>query len=82
MDFPDSHSRSRPAPPLPLPAPPPPPPLPPPSLLPPPPSPPPPWHVSPQRWVSFPFDVATQAMRGHYVEFTGGQGEYRTMPFR
>ena len=21
-------------------------------------------------------------MQGHYVEFTGGQGEYSTMPFR
>jgi SAM-dependent methyltransferase len=41
-----------------------------------------PWHVSPDRLVSYSFDLATQAMRGHYVEFTGGQGEYRTMPFR
>jgi SAM-dependent methyltransferase len=41
-----------------------------------------PWHVSPERWVAYSFDLATQAMLGHYVEFTGGQGEYRTMPFR
>jgi SAM-dependent methyltransferase len=41
-----------------------------------------PWHVSPERLVSYSFDVATQAMRGHYVEFTDGRGEYSTMPFR
>jgi SAM-dependent methyltransferase len=41
-----------------------------------------PWQVSPDRLVSYSFDVATQAMHGHYVEFTDGNGEYRTMPFR
>jgi SAM-dependent methyltransferase len=41
-----------------------------------------PWQVSPDRLVSYSFDVATQAMHGHYVEFTDGHGEYRTMPFR
>ena len=41
-----------------------------------------PWHVSPERWVSYSFDVATQAMHGHYADFAGGRGEYRTMPFR
>ncbi len=41
-----------------------------------------PWQVSPDRLVSYSFDVATQAMHGHYVEFTDGRGEYRTMPFR
>ena len=34
-----------------------------------------PWHVSEERWVSYSYDPATQAMRGHYVEFTGGRGE-------
>jgi SAM-dependent methyltransferase len=41
-----------------------------------------PWRVSPERWVSYSYDTATQAMHGHYVEFTDGQGEYHTMPFR
>ncbi len=41
-----------------------------------------PWHVSPERWVFYSYDVATQAMRGHYIEFTGGRGEYRSIPFR
>ena len=41
-----------------------------------------PWHVSEENWVAYSYDPATQAMHGHYVEFTGGQGEYRTMPFR
>jgi SAM-dependent methyltransferase len=41
-----------------------------------------PWHVSPDRWVAYSFDTATQAMQGHYVSFAGGRGEYRTMPFR
>src|SRR6266581_2649984 len=41
-----------------------------------------PWQVSPDRLVSYSFDVATQAMHGNYVEFTDGRGEYRTMPFR
>jgi len=41
-----------------------------------------PWHLSPARWVSYSYDVATQEMRGHYVEFTDGRGEYSTIPFR
>jgi SAM-dependent methyltransferase len=41
-----------------------------------------PWHVSEENWVAYSYDPATQAMQGHYVEFAGGQGEYRTMPFR
>jgi hypothetical protein len=41
-----------------------------------------PWHVSEENWVAYSYDPATQAMHGHYVEFAGGQGEYRTMPFR
>ena len=41
-----------------------------------------PWHVSEENWVAYSYDPATQAMHGHYVEFTGDQGEYRTMPFR
>jgi SAM-dependent methyltransferase len=41
-----------------------------------------PWHVSPERSVLYSYDVATQAMHGHYLEFTGGRGEYRSMPFR
>ena len=28
------------------------------------------------------YDAATQAMRGHYLTFTGGRGEYSTIPFR
>jgi SAM-dependent methyltransferase len=41
-----------------------------------------PWHVSPERSVFYSYDVATQAMRGHYTEFTGGRGEYHSIPFR
>jgi SAM-dependent methyltransferase len=41
-----------------------------------------PWHVSPDRLVFYSYDLATQAMHGHYLEFTGGRGEYRSMPFR
>ena len=41
-----------------------------------------PWRLSPARWVSYSYDVATQEMRGHYVEFTDGRGEYSTIPFR
>jgi SAM-dependent methyltransferase len=41
-----------------------------------------PWHLSPDRWVSYAYDTATQAMRGHYVEFSDGRGEYSTIPFR
>ena len=41
-----------------------------------------PWHVSPTEWVSYTFDFASQAMRGHYAEFTDGRGGYSTIPFR
>jgi SAM-dependent methyltransferase len=41
-----------------------------------------PWHVGPDHWVLYSYDVATQAMRGHYVEFVDGRGEYSTIPFR
>jgi len=41
-----------------------------------------PWHLSPARWVSYSYDTATQEMRGHYVEFTDGRGEYSSIPFR
>jgi SAM-dependent methyltransferase len=41
-----------------------------------------PWRVSPERSVFYSYDVATQVMHGHYIEFTGGRGEYRSMPFR
>ncbi len=41
-----------------------------------------PWHVSPARSVFYSYDVATQAMRGHYVEIVDGRGEYSTIPFR
>src|SRR6266571_8060112 len=35
-----------------------------------------PWHVSPTRWVFYSYDVATQAMRGNYVEVVDGRGEH------
>jgi SAM-dependent methyltransferase len=41
-----------------------------------------PWHVSPERWVFYSYDLATQAMRGHYVEIADGRGEYTSIPFR
>jgi SAM-dependent methyltransferase len=41
-----------------------------------------PWHMGPERWVLYSYDLATQAMRGHYVEFVDGRGEYSTIPFR
>jgi SAM-dependent methyltransferase len=41
-----------------------------------------PWHVSPAQWVFYSYDVATQAMRGHYVEIADGRGEYTSIPFR
>ena len=40
------------------------------------------YRAGPGRIVSYSFDHATQNYRGHYVEFTGGTGEYRTIPFR
>jgi SAM-dependent methyltransferase len=41
-----------------------------------------PWQVSPERLVLYSYDVATQAMQGHYVEVVDGRGEYSTIPFR
>jgi len=41
-----------------------------------------PWQLSPEHWVSYSYDPATQAMHGHYVDFADGRGEYHTMPFR
>jgi SAM-dependent methyltransferase len=41
-----------------------------------------PWHVSPERWVCYSYDVATQAMRGHYIDLADGRGEYSSIPFR
>jgi hypothetical protein len=41
-----------------------------------------PWQVSPTRWVFYSYDTGTQAMRGHYVDFTDGRGEYSSIPFR
>ncbi len=40
------------------------------------------YRAGPGRIVSYSFDHATQNYRGHYTEFTGGTGEYRTIPFR
>ena len=40
------------------------------------------WHLSPDQWVCYAYDTATQAMRGHYVEFADGRGEYSMIPFR
>jgi len=39
-------------------------------------------RAGPERIVSYSFDHATQQYRGHYVEFTDGTGDYRTIPFR
>ncbi len=41
-----------------------------------------PWQVSPTRWVVYSYDVATQAMRGHYAEIADGGGEFSSIPFR
>ena len=41
-----------------------------------------PWHVEPGTSVFYSYDVATQAMRGHYIELTDGRGEYHSIPFR
>jgi SAM-dependent methyltransferase len=41
-----------------------------------------PWQMDPDHWVLYSYDVATQAMRGHYVEFADGRGEHSTIPFR
>jgi SAM-dependent methyltransferase len=39
-------------------------------------------QAGPERIVSYSYDHATQQYRGHYVTFTGGTGQYRTIPFR
>jgi SAM-dependent methyltransferase len=41
-----------------------------------------PWQVSPEGWVLYSYDMATQAMRGHYLEVGDGHGQYSTIPFR
>ncbi len=41
-----------------------------------------PFDVSPQRWAFDVYDTATQAMSSNYVTVSGGQGEYRSIPFR
>ena len=40
------------------------------------------YRAGPGGIVSYSFDHASQQYRGHYVEFTDGTGEYRTIPFR
>jgi len=40
------------------------------------------YRAGPGEIVSYSFDHATQRYRGHYVEFTNGTGQYRTIPFR
>jgi SAM-dependent methyltransferase len=40
------------------------------------------YRAGPGGIVSYSFDHASQQYRGHYVEFTDGAGEYRTIPFR
>jgi SAM-dependent methyltransferase len=40
------------------------------------------YRAGPDRIVSYTYDHATQQYSGHYVEFSGGTGEYRTIPFR
>jgi SAM-dependent methyltransferase len=40
------------------------------------------YRAGPGRIVSYSFDHASQNYRGHYVEFTDGTGQYRTIPFR
>jgi SAM-dependent methyltransferase len=41
-----------------------------------------PWRLSEEQVVCYSYDFATQAMRGHYVNFSDGRGEYSTIPFR
>ena len=41
-----------------------------------------PFHVSPERWAFDVYDTATQAMTSNYVKVIGGEGEYRSIPFR
>ena len=40
------------------------------------------YRAGPDRIVSYAYDHASQQYSGHYVEFSGGTGEYRTIPFR
>ena len=40
------------------------------------------YRAGPGGLVSYTFDHASQRYDGHYVEFTGGTGDYRTIPFR
>jgi SAM-dependent methyltransferase len=40
------------------------------------------YRAGPARIVSYSFDHSTQNYSGHYVEFAGGTGDYRTIPFR
>jgi SAM-dependent methyltransferase len=41
-----------------------------------------PWHISSTQCVFYSYDVATQAMHGHYVHIADGRCEYSSMPFR
>ncbi|GGU62292.1 methyltransferase [Streptomyces albospinus] len=41
-----------------------------------------PWHTSPTRWAFDSYDIATQALRSHYVEVGEGRASYRSIPFR
>jgi SAM-dependent methyltransferase len=41
-----------------------------------------PWHVSGEQIVFYSYDLANQAMRGHYLDLAGDSIEYSTMPFR
>jgi len=40
------------------------------------------YQASPAAMVSYSYDHASQQYWGHYVRFTDGTGEYRTIPFR
>lgn len=40
------------------------------------------YRAGPDRVVSYTYDHATQQYSGHYAEFSGGTGTYRTIPFR
>jgi SAM-dependent methyltransferase len=41
-----------------------------------------PFQTGPDRWAFDRYDVATQAMSSNYVDFTGGQAQFSTFPFR
>lgn len=41
-----------------------------------------PFATGPERWGFDLYDVATQAMSSHHVDFTGGRAEYSSFPFR